>query len=149
MVSSDVTAGFLRHAGLDGDSSGDGSPRVSDGTWPLHAAASDDFRAAVNDFIGLLGRLNVEVNGAVPSETASSDKHADIPRDIAYAVVLVLQELRTRIDSGAPDETGDFFEAAWSIEMAWSQVLAGDIDDVAENLEQERAARRPGRRASP
>jgi hypothetical protein len=121
-VSSD-TLGLLRwHAGLDGD--------------PLDAASVSGSAnsglgvpASVDAFVQVRERLNHELNGSRPSEDLGFAQ-GDVPRDAAYAVAEVTRMLRAVGQA----------EAAAEIDVAWSGVLAGDIDDVVLHLAQERAA---------
>jgi hypothetical protein len=55
-----------------------------------------------------------------------------IPRQLAYAVAEI-----TRM----PREDAASTDAAWTVEIAWNAVLAGDIDDLHQHLQHERAAR--------
>ena len=81
-------------------------------------------------FVDALQRLNVEMNGAVPSEVVRGDEPL-IPARLVYAVAEVARMLRDH----------DLADHAWAIDTAWLAVLAGDIDDVAEHLALERRGR--------
>lgn len=85
---------------------------------------------AVTSFIDALQRLNVELNGARPSE-AIDTTDAALPGQMVYAIAEVSRLLR---------EMGDNDEA-WAAETAWLAVLAGDIDDVQAHVALERTAR--------
>jgi hypothetical protein len=83
-------------------------------------------RAAVDDFIATLGRLNRELNGEMPS-ASTSGVQAMVPASVAYAVAEVARMLREYPDS----------RNAWRVETAWLAVLAGDIDDVETHVDDE------------
>jgi hypothetical protein len=95
----------------------------------------------VADLLATLARLNHELNGETPSE--SSDSPGEISRDLVYAVAEITRLLRDASEErpGHADAR-TFTEAAWLIETAWAAVLAGDIDDLPQHINQERAARR-------
>lgn len=85
---------------------------------------------ALRDFLAAMQRLNIELNGQVPSSTVG-ENNADVPTALAYAVGEVARMLRdARRDADA-----------WAVDTAWLAVLAGDIDDVAGHVAEERAAR--------
>jgi hypothetical protein len=114
-----------RHAGL-------GEPSLASDT--VSAATSDgnpgDIDSAASDFVAALNDYNRDLNEAVPSSSVKSGSDS-VPRDVAYAVGEVTRMLR---ESGAN-------RSAWRVETAWLAVLAGDIDDLAEHLAEEEAAR--------
>lgn len=108
-------------------------PSLSEALWqgtPLQQSLEDVFDA--------LEALNRELNGPVPSESAS--RHPSFPRELIYAVTEIIRMIRRAPrprDSAVPaDETG---RIARRLEMAWSAILAGDIDDLAEHVAQEEA----------
>jgi hypothetical protein len=118
------TRSLLRwHAGLEGDRDDAGS--ISGCT-----ASGTPAGEAVAAFIQALQRLNIELNGATPSENVDS-RDDPLPRDVAYAVAEAARMLR---------DTGDD-DAASQVDIGWSAVLAGDIDDVVEHIAQERRGR--------
>lgn len=119
---SDETLKLLRwHAGLDGDSLDPAS--VSGST-----AAGAPVGPALGAFLDVLQRLNVEMNGAAPSEAGEGD--TSVPRVAAYAVAEASRMLRAAGRDGA----------ARQADAAWSAVLAGDIDDVPAHVALERSA---------
>jgi hypothetical protein len=113
---------------------------ISACTWPANNLGSE-LEHAVRDFLMVLEDLNHELNGEVPSETASRSE--TIPTRIAYAVAEVIRQLRDYGDKqGNSIRVGTGSREAWLVETAWLAVLAGDIDDVLEHVEGEEAARR-------
>lgn len=113
---SDETLRLLRwHAGLDGDPL---DPVSVSGSTAAGAATS--VGPAVRAFLDVLQRLNIELNGAVPSNARGDDRDDSVPRSAAYAVSEVSRMLRVAGQEGAARAT----------DAAWSAVLAGDIDDV-------------------
>jgi len=119
--SAETLRAIRRHAGLQDD----GVAAVADAL--THGAGVE---AAVTDFLGVLQRLNVEMNGSVPSARVEADL-AMLPRGLVYAVAEVARMLR---DAGRGDD-------AWAVDTGWLAVLAGDIDDIAEHIALERTAR--------
>lgn len=101
-------------------------------------SVSSDVDRAVEDLIGVLTRLNLVLNGAVPSEEIGSAP--DIPTTVAYPVAEVIRLLRLAGD-GASAPTSSLADAAWRVETAWLAVLAGDVDDVRTHVEEEVAIR--------
>jgi len=109
------------HAGL-GEAVNDG---VSDAI-----ARGVGVEEALRDFLAAMQRLNIELNGQVPSSTIGED-NALLPSALVYAVGEVARMLReARRDADA-----------WAVDTAWLALLAGDIDDVAGHVAEERAAR--------
>jgi len=81
---------------------------------------------AVAAFVSVLDRFNHELNGLRPSESVVAESD-DVPRDVAYSVSQVTAMLRA----------ADAADLAERVDTAWNGVLAGDIDDLAEHIEQE------------
>ena len=77
-----------------------------------------------------MSRLNLELNGDLPSERSAED--ATVPVAVAYAVSEVCSLLRSY--RGPVDAAGRAADAAWRGETAWNGALAGDIDDIAQHL---------------
>ena len=80
--------------------------------------------------MAVLDRLNREMNGPQPSEALTGEDDV-VPREVAYAIVEVARMLRD----------ADRVVEAWAVDTAWAAILAGDIDDLAEHVEAEHAAR--------
>ena len=118
---------FLRHAGIpEADESG--GPTISGTTY--EAIDPGKSKAAIADFVDALEALNHELNGVVPSEVRAADDN-DVPRDVAYAVAEASRMLR---EAGCE-------HGAWRVETAWLAVIAGDIDDVVEHVDEEARGR--------
>jgi hypothetical protein len=134
------TAERLRwHAGFS-VSLEDGSPSISTCTLPGRSSDVKQMEAAISDLLATLAKLNLELNGAVPSLTDGGQ--ADVPRDVAYAVTEIIRLLRNRADeSGDTAASKVVARTAWIAEVAWSAVLAGDIDDLKRHVNQETTAR--------
>jgi hypothetical protein len=92
---------------------------------------------AFADFVSVLSRLNVELNGETPSESAGTGP-ATISTDVAYAVAEVSRILREKADATSSPEARD---GAWRVDTAWLAVLAGDIDNLEQHLADEAEAR--------
>jgi hypothetical protein len=96
---------------------------------------------ALADFIAVLGTLNNELNGPVPSGPAGPPgaRATVVPRDAAYAVAEVTRMLR---EYGERQSDAAAVRAAWVVDTAWAAVLAGDIDDLEEHVSDEERARK-------
>jgi hypothetical protein len=112
------TVRLLRwHAGLYGH-----DPESVSGATATGQRVSE----AVAAFVSVLDRFNHELNGLRPSESVVAESD-DVPRDVAYSVSQVTAMLRA----------ADAADLAERVDTAWNGVLAGDIDDLAEHIEQE------------
>jgi len=134
MVSSIAITRLLWHAGLDDGGSTD-VPSIALNTWP-RGSLTPDFHEAIADCLYTLATLNREMNGDVPSRTAV--RVEKIPRSLVYAMTEIIRMIRDCQEhtQGQSDAIA-FSQAARRIETAWSAVLAGDIDNVLEHVEQE------------
>ena len=92
------------------------------------------------DLVDVVALLNLELNGSTPSQ--STHVVQDIPRDVAYAVVVIINQLRQHACCEVVETKTSLTDAAWVIETAWLAVLAGDIDDLQTHLAEEQAMRR-------
>jgi hypothetical protein len=113
MVSEETLKLLRWHAGLDGDPLDPAS--VSGST-----AAGARVGSALRALLDVLQRLNIELNGPVPSAARGEAGNESLPRSAAYAMSEVSRMLRAAGQDGA----------AGAADAAWSAVLAGDIDDV-------------------
>ena len=125
------------HAGL-------ARPQASRGVMSVAAvlatpnASGDHLEAALRDLLDAMTKLNLELNGRVPSENTASA--APVPRSIAYAVAEINRMLREAADSGSHG-IPNVSQAAWRVETAWLAVLAGDVDDLRAYLADEETMR--------
>jgi hypothetical protein len=119
MVSPDTVRLLRWHAGLYGDALDPES--VSDAT-----AAGQRVSEGVAVFVSVLDRFNHELNGPRPSESVVAESD-DVPRDVAYSASQVTAMLRV----------ADHRDLAERVDTTWNAALAGDIDDLAEHIEQE------------
>jgi hypothetical protein len=117
MVSPDTVRLLRWHAGLEDDAL---DPKSVSGA----TAAGQRLDETVRGFLSVLERVNVELNGPLPSERIGAGTD-DVPRDVAYAVSEVTRMLRD----------AEQHDAAARVDTAWNAVLAGDIDDLAEHVE--------------
>lgn len=115
-------AGLVDAVGLEGTS-------VSGATAQIDGP-SDQLDDAIADLFAVLGQLNRELNGTLPSQFG--DKAEMVPRAVAYAVSEIARMLRES-NPGSRD--------AWRVDSAWSAILAGDIDDLRRHVADEEAAR--------
>lgn len=139
-ASNDTTSRLRWHAGLD-QAGDDARVSIADCTRiagsgdrvdPGREAEAERLDDALDDLLSILTQLNRELNGPVPSETTEGADQ--IPLQLVYAITEIIRMLR---DDPRTNNT------AWTVETAWSAVLAGDIDDLHEHLRYECAARRP------
>ncbi|MGH7488322.1 MAG: hypothetical protein ACREMY_22405 [bacterium] len=121
----DVATQLRYHAGLEPDLKLD-VQSLADAVWKRSS-----IRAAVDDVIRLLQLLNYEVNGLVPS--AGIEDSGQFPRKLIYAVteiIRLLRQLETRSESEAS-------RSARNVEFAWAAVLAGDIDNIRQAIDED------------
>lgn len=98
-----------------------------------------DVRKACADLMSAMTSLNFEVNGPCPSKDTSTRLSA-LPIGLVYAITEILRMLRE--PHGLPPEDREFCKlAAWRAETAWSAILAGDIDNIAEHVREEESWR--------
>jgi hypothetical protein len=94
---------------------------------------------SVRDVIHTLQILNTELNGEIPSE--SSQREQNIPRSVVYGVSEII-----RLTRNAAERLQDvkrieaLLQFARSIEIGWSAVLAGDIDNIMLHITEEENA---------
>jgi hypothetical protein len=140
MVSQETTHRLRRHAGLVGtDEEMQPAPSVS-GCLGSKDVSSECLEVAIADLLDVIALLNLELNGATPSQ--STQVVQGIPRDVAYAVAEIINLLRQHAGSDAVETKVSLTDAAWVVETGWLAVLAGDIDDLRTHLADERAMRR-------
>lgn len=90
---------------------------------------------SVRDVIHTLQILNTELNGEIPSE--SSQREQNIPRSVVYGVSEIIRLTRNAAER-LQDEA--LLQFARSIEIGWSAVLAGDIDNIMLHITEEENA---------
>ena len=118
-------AGFAREVKLE-------VPSLADA---LRRKAS--ITASVNDVIRLLALLNHEVNGLVPSASIAVGKQNHFSRKLVFAITEIIDLLR----DAEKVSDGEISRAHRQIAFAWSSVVAGDIDDIHQEIEWNDAAR--------
>jgi hypothetical protein len=121
-ASDEVIEHVRRHAGLR--TFDHQAASISDCTGPDGATANLD--EALENLVAVLAVLNLQLNGAIPSETPYGADQ--IPRTLAYAIAEIVRMLREQPTSSA---------AASTVDSAWAAILAGDIDDLREHLKLE------------
>jgi uncharacterized alpha-E superfamily protein len=126
------------HAGLE-EGPTDEVPSIASSTWP-RGRLSENLEPALLDCFRTLSSLNRELNGEVASSAVAHS--GDLPRSLVYAVSEIVRLLREcQEEAGNQRDARWFARSAWRVETAWSAVLAGDIDDILEHLENEEAMR--------
>jgi hypothetical protein len=125
------TIDMLRwHAGLITEAPTSRGPSIDELLFEREPTQGE-FDAALLDLLRTLQALSVELNGETPSEVIGTSEK-ELPTAAAYAISEITLRLRSRNRA----------DAAWSVDLAWNAVLAGDIDDVIEHVQQERDAAR-------
>lgn len=134
----DATVNWLCwHAGLK-DGGHNLSSSIADCTYSGEDAMSR-LEAAVVDCLNALDVLNREINGPIPS--ATSIRAAVLPRNVVYAATEITRMLRESGRGARSMRYKKFLdEAVRKIEVGWSAVLAGDIDNILEHVVHEEAA---------
>lgn len=133
MAASEAITRILWHAGLPFPSPGTELPQgsISTATWSL--AGIDEAR---EDLLRTLERLNLELNGSVPSATGDSRKANDFPRQLVWAVEGILRQLEEALTKSDKAETKEHITAtAEKVKFWWRCVLDGDIDDIGADWE--------------
>jgi|SRR5882724_7877759 len=125
----DVTTQLRYHAGLESDLKL-GVPSLADAVWKRASIA-----ASVEDVIRLFQLLNHELNGLVPS--ASTRDNGQLSRNLVYAVTEIVRILR-ELETGPDTEVS---RAVRHMEFAWSCILAGDIDNIRQEIDWDEEAR--------
>jgi hypothetical protein len=88
---------------------------------------------STEDALGILNELNILFNGEIPSESTTSIN--EFPRRLVYAVSeLIGFAHKTATHNKDPKAAEQAARAALRIEIAWSAVLAGDIDDLLDHV---------------
>jgi hypothetical protein len=126
------------HAGLQTDGP-PGFPSIAECTW-LPNKKSGLLEVAVADVLDQLEQINIELNGPIPSR--SVNKVDSIPRQLASAIDQIARLLSdAKRKSVVPSEQEKFGAMAGQISLAWSGVLAGDIDSILDYVRDEEWAR--------
>ena len=107
--------------------------------------ARDRLERLYEDILSCFAAVNVALNGAVPSEQVR-DSPSAVDRRLCYAVSGILSGGwseyydRWRVQTADREFLDEFAGMLVRIGKAWDFVLAGDIDDIATETEQEFAA---------
>ncbi len=97
--------------------------------------SASKFEFLADDVIACLGVVNRELNGTVPSESFDRSNESVIV-EVAYPVACIISGLLGHDLSRRPVLPADIrVGAAYRIAYAWSQVLAGDIDNLLEGAD--------------
>ena len=124
---------IMWHAGLPFPSPGSELPHgsMSTATWSL--VGIDE---ACKDLLRTLERLNVELNGSVPSVAGAPSKANDFPRQLVWAVERILGQLEEAHTKSDRAETRELISStAEKVKFWWRRVLDGDIDDISADWE--------------
>lgn len=128
MAESEAVTRILWHAGLPFLSPGEelrpGS--MSTATWKL-----DGIEKACEDLLHAFEQLNLEVNGAVPSEVGIDGKANELSRRTVWSVEQILAQMEEAHEKAkADDQMKLIAEAIDKVKFWWRSVLDGDIDDI-------------------
>jgi len=134
MIEPSTPTRILYHAGLGEDASAN-VPSISE-----VARNNGPLSTSLNDLLDTLEQLNLEVNGNDPTDIESGQ--SSFPRQLVYAVHELICELRRapRKDSQSQSRE-ERNAAAWTLEIAWTAILAGDIENIRQHIQQEEWAR--------
>lgn len=106
---------------------------VADALWQKASVAEP-----IEDVPGMFSRMNRAMNGPVPSESTVHVTH--LPVDIVYAATEIIRLLHAaRRESPDEAERAELDRCSRKLELAWSAILSGDIDDVYELIAGEEA----------
>ena len=116
--------------------------------WNAHKSrvVPDNLASMSKDIIDCLEVVNKHWNGAVPSETIDSTKETE--RHLVYALSQIIHECWQyfrewqELQQFEPLVLQQLSLTVWEISCAWIAVLAGDIDEIAEDVEHERMVRK-------
>jgi len=99
----------------------------------------------VRDVLDCLRVINEELNGRPPTEMSWQDKVQHLDRLCVYALHLILHRTRTVAleppDSATPAVIEEIGKTGWVMSAAIDGVLAGDFDDLDEEVADEARAR--------
>jgi len=133
MEKANTTSQLRYHAGLDQQEKLS-SPSLADVLW-----RKESTQEALEDVLRILQALNIEMNGEIPSESSNREQH--FSRALIYAVSETIRLVRHSANEAPNDALrNDLDKSARRIEMAWSAVLAGDIDNLKNHITEEEAA---------
>ncbi|NJL26805.1 MAG: hypothetical protein HC897_02460 [Thermoanaerobaculia bacterium] len=122
------------HAGLI-ELKDEGVPSMADCLWNKSELSARLPLVGAN-VIQLFETINFEFNGPTPSEVIKKEHF--LPRALVYAIAEILSMLRIyREGEDDPALVSLLAHVLRQLETAWCAVLAGDIDDITEHLEQE------------
>lgn len=111
------------------------APSISSCTW-LPSGQFQDILVALDDVLGILDLLNIELNGVLPS--AVGEKAPDIQRTVVYSINEMLRMLREAQRESASEDVRRLFESTENrLWIAWNAVVAGDIDDIKSHVQEE------------
>jgi hypothetical protein len=88
-----------------------------------------------DDVVQCLECVNLALNGPVPSETPNSHKQLHVDRWLAYAVASLLDILIKSLNRDlGPQQYDIILSMTKSVSIAWTCVLAGDVDQLATHV---------------
>lgn len=140
MTTKTTLSQLRRHAGLDDSTLGQ-IPTISDCTW-LPNGLANRIAEAADDVIRVLGDLNREINGDIPSENENTEKDELISREIVFLITEIIRLLRSVVGEAKDTQIkGEFVRQERRISTAWYGILSGDIDDIQQYVADEERTR--------
>lgn len=143
MTYAEAVLKLLIHANIVPDSHMTRLPEHQSFLHDLYISGCEQKLANLNlpfeDIIDCLEVVNRELNGAIPSETIA-EKKRDIPRDLVYAMSNIIADGLLIYQRWAENDVFDLdtrkqlFKMISHINDAWTQVLAGDVDNLREEI---------------
>lgn len=94
-----------------------------------------EFVALFEDVIECLECVNLALNGETPSETPNARKRSDIDRWLCYSISCLFDIQLKGLQSMATDYHELVLSMARNLSIAWSCVLAGDVDEISTQLD--------------
>jgi len=89
-----------------------------------------------NDVMECLECVNLGLNEEQPSQSSSSPKYSSVDRGLSYSISLIfLLQMNYLQASLEPVQREVAFSMTKDLILAWNFVLAGDIDDISQEVE--------------
>jgi hypothetical protein len=137
MTYQDALTTLRGHANLNGES---GEPGLAAELWEARrSGAFPDIAPHIDALLNCLSAVNQALNGQRPSETFERQNVVAIA-DVGYCVSSLLVDLLRfqrgcdRSDHFSASQLTQLRDATLQLAMAWDMVLAGDHDDLREEL---------------
>jgi len=118
------------HAGLE-EIAGAGIAPIAEALWQGSPAGD-----AFSDILVCMEKLNHEMNGPLPSgDVRPKVSHFD--RKLLYAIYEIGRQISQAAEKAPPDRSASLCSLGRKFDAAWGAILAGDIDDIRDHIEDE------------